>query len=171
MKNNETTDLHPDGVVRKLTTVIFIFAIVLVAIWTGYLVGTRKPSRYLEFGILNAEGTAGPFPTQVSPGQQFNTSFELTNFLGEEATFEVRVSLASMYSEINFTTGADNVTLLEARKKTLAQGETWRSQPVILSLSSPGVNLSITYEVFRIIEQEFIFVPDNILYFRLNCTA
>ncbi|MHA1734316.1 MAG: DUF1616 domain-containing protein, partial [Promethearchaeota archaeon] len=152
-------------------TGIFVFAIALVSIWTGVMVGTREPERYVGFGILNAEGTAGPFPTEVQVGQNITTYFEVTNHLGSEETLKVRVSLANQYSAINFITGVSNATVLAEYSNVLRDGETWHSDPVTVSIDHPGVNLSVTYEVFRLSGTGYEFVPDKVLYFRLNCSA
>ncbi|MHA1731211.1 MAG: hypothetical protein ACTSU5_04675, partial [Promethearchaeota archaeon] len=57
-RNESSSDDGGKGhIEKKITTGIFVFAIALVSIWTGVMVGTREPERYVGFGILNAEGT------------------------------------------------------------------------------------------------------------------
>ncbi|GAB4315324.1 MAG: hypothetical protein Kow0069_17130 [Promethearchaeota archaeon] len=155
---------------RDLTSLALVVSTVLVVSWTAVMVASRTPERHVNFGILNENGEAGPFPSQVSPGETITTYFEVVNHLGRNATIQVRVSLGTSNSRLNLTTGASEVTGLANFTKTLRDGETWTSDPVNISVATPRDGLLAVYEAYEQTPDGYEFIPNKLLFFRFNCT-
>lgn len=172
MPSETTSDAATRGdALKRLTTVVLIAGIVIVSTWTIVMVSTRVPDRYVNFGILNANGSAGPFPRTVHPGETLNSSFFLENQLGETRTFQVTVSLASIATTFNLSTGARDAQRLQNYTRTLAPGEQWYSPPVLVQVNQTGTDRALVYEAFVHTPSGYEFLPGKILYFRFNCTS
>ena len=123
--------------------VVFATGSLLVSVWL--LPPPEDPTPVLA--LLNEHRMAGPYPTNVSQYENITLIAQVQNRLGVVQYFYLRIKLAAP-SELANDTHPSPAPLLRQYERILLNLEWWEV-PVQLNMTITGINLRLTFELWR----------------------
>ena len=171
-KESETEELSKTEL-RKMIRGLLLIGIVAVA---GAMVysATRPEEEDVLFFILNDQQDLKDYPTNASVDKTVTVYGFVENHLGKSAEFTVQVYQSSGDVVIHVNTsvaGHTNITDIKNFTKTLENEEEWLTDQIDVSFPAIGENQLIILELWQKMDGEWAFMPNYLLFIRLNITA
>jgi len=118
-EGSEVTDLG------RLLTWLLAALVVVSGGGVLYIAATpsQTPQAYTEFYVLNADGQAAEYPTNLSVGEQATVRLGVVNYEGESTSYRLSVRAGER--------------TLQTREVSLVQSERWE-EPVTFRLETAG---------------------------------
>jgi len=115
----------------------------LVSVW--FFPPPEEPTPVL--GLLNENRMAGPYPTNVTLYQNITLIAQIQNRMGIVQYFYLRIKLATP-NELASNTQPSPAVVLWQYERILANFEWWEVS-LQLNMTIPGINLRLTFEIWR----------------------
>jgi len=132
-----------------LLKICLIIGIIVVSGFIIYYVLTPEPGS-VNFGILNEDQEAGPYPTEASVNETIFFYVTVENYLNRDFTFRVEI-LKGDNNTIVTSSGSFNATsYFNTTKTTILHNQFWMSEMLNVSFSQPGAKQRIIIEFWEI---------------------
>jgi hypothetical protein len=172
MRENSKPYLKEKGKVKnnsQFEKIVKVSILIGVCVVTGFIIYyslTPEPG-YVYFGVLQDGEELENYTIGAKPGEQFNFSVIVGNYLKRD--YEFRVKILKGNNNTILYPGPSNGTLIYTfENTTLINEHTWVSNIVNISFITTGSNHIVIIELWEIkSEIEYFF---NILWIRLNIT-
>jgi len=155
-------------------TAAAVGVVLLIAVFnvSSYYLANRTVEPFSELGILGLSQKIADYPTSVFTGQNFTLYLYVGNHEGKVTYYQVLTKVGNRSSVSN-----DTVTLnappIASYGMVLLDNQTYL-RPITLSISHPGTNLKLVFELWVYQANESSFVYDhrqNQLYINVSGSA
>ncbi len=151
----------------KITKIILLIGIILTSCFIIYEIIKVEPG-YYTYGLLNSEGYAQDYPTQIKINENVTLYTTVGNFLNEDLTFSIHILKGNYSTWINSESGSNGTLIRKFPNITLQHGNEWISDAQNISFSNTGQNRTIIFELWKIENNLEIYL--DILTITLNVT-
>jgi len=135
----------------KYTQTILTILLLAVVATTGLTLTSilllPPPEQTAAIAILNENRQAGPYPTNITLYNNITLYVEVDNLMGSVQYFHVYVKLATTNTMANATHPSPTPPIYHT-ERILLSGESWVF-PLELNMTTPGVGLRLTFELWR----------------------
>ncbi len=151
----------------KITRIILLIGIILTSCFIIYEIIKVEPG-YYTYGLLNSDGYAQDYPTQVKKSKNITLYATVGNYLKTDFSFSIHILKGNNNTWINKDSGSNGTLIRKLPNITLQHGNEWISDAQNISFSNVGLNKTIIFELWKIENNLEIYV--DILFIKLKVT-
>lgn len=151
----------------KITRIILLIGIILTSCFIIFEIIKVEPG-YYTYGLLNSDGYAHDYPTQVKKSKNITLYATVGNYLKTDFSFSIHILKGNSNTWINKDSGSNGTLIRKLPNITLQHGNEWISDAQNISFSIIGLNKVIIFELWKIENNLEIYV--DVLFIRLNVT-
>jgi uncharacterized membrane protein len=151
---------------------ILLLSIVIMGGFIIYAIIANLSKPYVDFGILNEDGEMGNYPTNVTVNEPISLMYFVDNQNPAIENFSVQTYLANYTtSTVTFAQGVQGGTALGTYNFTVNNGENYTSVPLTYTISSPGMNYRICFELWVLNQTTWNYLENSVQFIWINCTT
>lgn len=170
---NEIANPPPDKTpinLERATRIVLIIAIVIVS---GFIVYNlvRPKEEFVQFSILNDHLIMGDYPTQIQAGESVGFYVQVENYYLTAQDFQIKLYCGNATSSMDPVVGVKNATHLQDYTETITADGKWLSPLLTVTFLNVGPNQFVAVELWQKIEGQWHYLPNYIVFLRLNVTA
>ena len=130
----------------KAVVIVILIASAAVSVYPILEEG-RVVEPFSELGVLGPNGKLGDYPRNLVVGQEFNLFLYVGNHEGVSEYYQVQVKLGDSAHNVSDTTPLD-APIATMYETVLGDGSN-TTIPVKMSISQPGTNVRLVFELWR----------------------
>lgn len=130
----------------KAAVIVILIASAAVSVYPILEEG-RVVEPFSELGVLGPNGKLGDYPRDLVVDQEFNLFLYVGNHEGVSQYFQVQAKLGDLAHNVSDTTPLD--APVEVLYETVLSDGSNTTIPIEMSISQPGSNIRLVFELWR----------------------
>jgi uncharacterized membrane protein len=155
---------------ERATRIVLIIAIIIVSSSIVYNL-VRPKEEFVQFSILNDQLIMGNYPTHVKVGESVGFYIQVENYYRTAQDFQISLYRGNSTSSMEPVEGVKNATHLQDYTENVVAEGKWLTPLLNVTFSEVGPEQFVAVELWQKIEGEWHYLPNYIVFLRLNVTA